>query len=128
MNLRFMILFQGLIPIKYEIIESYSKNITHLTIYDAPYYLEKYGRPNDRKYRYMYFGSSLLHQGQPSFPSIKHEMLQNLVHLDISTFGFGRRDHNAGLKISSLNENLRYLRLSGLYQLNTTGMDPWIKK
>ena len=129
MNLRFMIQLQGLIPFKYKIIKRYSKNITHLKISDAAYYLERYGRSNDQ-YRYTDWSNNpMLPQGKPSFPPIKHEMFQNLVHLDISTFGFGgtRGDHNAGLKISSLNENLRYLRLSGLYQLNTTGMDPLIK-
>ena len=124
MNLRIMIQLQGLIPIKYEIIKRYSKNITHLTIHDAPYHLERYGKSND-KYRYGDWPNTH-HLRGPSFPSIKHEMLQNLVHLDISTFGFGgtRGEHNPGLKIFSLNKNLRYLRLSGTYQFYTTGMDP----
>ena len=67
-------------------------------------------------------------------PSIKHKMLQNLTYLDITleeryTFR-GQLDaaHHAGLQISSLNKNLRYLRLSGRFiQLNTKGRDPCIE-
>ena len=72
-------------------------------------------------------------------PSIKHKLLQNLVYLDItleeqSTFRSTFREEleaarHAGLQISSLNKNLRYLRLSGLFiQLNTKGRDPCIEK
>ena len=70
-------------------------------------------------------------------PSIKHKMLQNLVYLDItleqrSTFRSTFEEEldaarHAGLQISSLNKNLRYLRLSGRFiQLNTKGRDPCI--
>ena len=71
-------------------------------------------------------------------PSIKHKMLQNLVYLDItleqrSTFRSTFEEEldaarHAGLQISSLNKNLRYLRLSGRFiQLNTKGRDPCIE-
>ena len=88
--------FQGFIPFKYEIIKRYSKSITHLTIRN--------------------------HHGL--LPSIKHEMLQNLVHLDIGLKMQNPLEENAGLRISGLNKNLRYLRVSGPVQLNTTGKDP----
>ena len=96
-NFYFNIQLEGFIPIKYESIKRYSKSITHLTIHNTSDY-------------------GLL-------PSIKHEMLQSLVYLDIDIGKKNRLNENAGLRISSLNKNLKYFRLSGAVQLNTTGKD-----
>ena len=54
-------------------------------------------------------------------------MLQNLVHLDIELEKDYHFEHRAGLQISSLNKNLKYLRLSGPVKLNTKGRDPCIE-
>ena len=107
--------FQGFIPFKYEIIKRYSKNITHLTIYEASI------SDNTRQY------TSDNTRGIDILSSIQHELLKNLVHLDIAMEpGLGSLQAS-GLRISSLSSNLRYLRLSGPIQFDTTGRDTWIK-
>ena len=51
--------------------------------------------------------------------SIRWETLENLIHLDIYLENY---DDDTGLKISNLNKNIRYLRISGVVQMNTAGV------
>ena len=51
--------------------------------------------------------------------SIRWETLENLIHLDIYLENY---DDDTGLKLSSLNKNIRYLRISGVVQMNTAGI------
>ena len=51
--------------------------------------------------------------------SIKWETIENLVSLDIY---LENDDQDAGLKLSSVSKNLRYLQISGVVQMNITGI------
>ena len=61
-------------------------------------------------------------------------MLKNLVHLDIESertvyhFVSYQFEHRTGQKISSLNKNLKYIRLSGPVNINIKGRGPCIFK
>ena len=97
----FSIHFPGSNPFKYEIIKRYSKYITHLTIVDC--------------------------RGHDLVQPINYKMFQNLVHLNIGLQDDISLEKEVFLPISDLNKNLRYLRLSGPVQIETTGKDPCIE-
>ena len=50
---------------------------------------------------------------------MKWEILDNLIYLDIESNTMKPVSNETGLKISSLNKNIRYIRIAGAIGLNT---------
>ena len=87
--------FQGFIPFKYEIIKRYSKNITHLTIYEASI------SDNTRQY------TSDNTRGIDILSSIKHEVNDQML-MDATTI-------QALIQILDSENGLDEIRLGGLF-------------